>query len=151
LKGAISDTHLASVSAVRAEMAAAIERVEAEEAAARAECTQALATLLVPHDPPDASAVLRLFAVQSGRYEATRLGHAECGLDWTFALGVSEPWSGVVRVDRFVPDLEIRAPQLSGWITKEIKIRPQKLERHVLTEVVVERSTTTFKLRAEPG
>jgi hypothetical protein len=33
---------------------------------------------------------------------------------------------------------------------KEVTVRPQRLERHVITELVCERETTTFKLRTEP-
>src|SRR5262249_18453616 len=151
LKEAIADTHRASADAVRDDMAVAIGRVQAVEAAARAECTEALAALLAPHDPPDASTVTRLALVQPGRYGATLSGHAAFGLDWTFELGLSDPWTDPVRVERFAPDLEIRAPQGSGWLTKEVKVRAQKLERHVLTELVVEASATRFALRVEPG
>ena len=36
-----------------------------------------------------------------------------------------------MRIDRVAPQLEIRAPQLAGWISKEVKVRPQKLDRLV--------------------
>ena len=49
-----------------------------------------------------------------------------------------------------MPALEIRAPQTSGWLMKEVTLRPQKLERHFLTELACDRETTTFELRSEP-
>jgi hypothetical protein len=88
--------------------------------------------------------------LRSRAYQATLLGQSAFGLGWTIELLVPEAWSSGARVESFVQALEIRAPQTSGWLMKEVTVRPQKLERHVVTEVVCDRETTTFKLRAEP-
>jgi hypothetical protein len=46
--------------------------------------------------------------------------------------------------------MEIKVPQLSGWISKEVKIKPLKIDRHVFTELVDDGRTLKVELRAEP-
>jgi len=149
LRAAILHSHGAWEGALRGDMESALGHLRAEEAALRAECGRALATLLLEHDPPGA-AISKRVLLRSRAYQATLLGQSAFGLDWTIELLVPEAWSGPARVERLVPAIEIRAPQTSGWLMKEVTVRPQKLERHVLTELVCDRETTTFKLRTEP-
>ena len=89
----------------------------------------------MPHDPPDATAFTRIALNAHGAYEGSRAAKAEFGLEWTLELAIPEGlWSPPgLRVERLVPHLEIRAPQLSGWISKEVKTKPQRLERMVVT------------------
>jgi hypothetical protein len=149
LSAAISHSHVAWEGALRGELDAAIGHIQAEEAALRAECGRALATLLLEHDPPGAAMSKRVL-LRSRAYQATLLGQSALGLGWTIELLVPESWSSGARVESFVQALEIRAPQTSGWLMKEVTVRPQKLERHVVTELVCDREATTFKLRTEP-
>lgn len=149
LRAAILHSHGAWEGALRGDLEAAIGHIQAEEAALRAECGRALAALLLEHDLHGA-AISKRVLLQSRAYQATLLGQSTFGLGWTIELLVPESWSGGARVERFVPALEIRAPQTSGWLTKEVTVRPQKLERHVVTELVCDREGTTFKLRTEP-
>jgi hypothetical protein len=150
-----NDAKNASADSVREKLAREIAAVEAEEAAARQTCNAALATLLLGQPPPDATTLTRvtLAAGQQGSYEAVLTGSAEFGLDWTFELAIPEAngWSSAMRIDRVAPQLEIRAPQLAGWISKEVKIRPQKLDRFVVTELIDDGETVSVKLRAEAG
>jgi hypothetical protein len=149
------ETKQAFANAVRERLAREVAAVEAQEAAERQTCNAALTTLLLGQPPPDATTVTRLAlgAGQPPTYEAALTGVAELGLDWTFELAIPEgnAWSAPVRVDRFVPQLEIRTPQLAGWISKEVKIRPQKLDRFVVTELVDDGQLVSLKLRAEGG
>jgi hypothetical protein len=149
LRGAILQSHGAWEGALRGDLEAALAHIGAEEAALRAECGRALAALLLEHDPPGAATSKRVL-LQSRAYQATLLGQSTFGLGWTIELLVPDAWSSGARVESFVAALEIRAPQTSGWLMKEVTVRPQKLERHVITEVACDRETTTFKLRAEP-
>jgi hypothetical protein len=152
LKELVANAERAAAERVRSDTAAAITQVEADEAALRAECAHALATLLVPHDPPDASTFTRIALAASGRYEATRAAKSGFGLEWTLELGIPEgPWSTPLRVERLAAHLEIRAPQLSGWISKEVKTRPQRLERHVVVELTLEGDALRVRLRTEPA
>ncbi|MBX3226147.1 MAG: hypothetical protein KIT84_28760 [Labilithrix sp.] len=147
----IADTHRQSVDAIRRMLADAIARIEAEENATRDACVNALALLIAPHDPPDTAAVTRLGLLESGQYDATLDGKAEPALEWTLELGIPDghAWAAPMRIDRIVPHLEIRAPQLAGWITKEVKVKPIRIERHVVTEIVESENKLTFELRTE--
>ena len=153
LAALIVEAHRTSLDGIRQSLSDAIARIEADEAAGRDACVKALGALLAPHDPPGASTVLRLGLLESGRYEATREGKSEPALAWTLEVGIPEghAWSAPMRIERLVPHLEIRAPQLAGWITKEVKIRPQRIERWVVTQVVDDTATFQIELRTEPG
>lgn len=153
LSALVLETQRATVAGLESALASDVARVDAEEAATREKCDEALAALLAPHDPPETTLVTRLMLVPAGTYAATLHGDAPFGLEWESQLGVPEGslWTSAVRLDRVAPQLEIRAPQLTGWISKEVKIRPQKLERHVVTELVDDKSRVKLKLRPEPG
>lgn len=153
LEKLVAESQRTSVAAMRSRLAQYIAGVDAEEAASRAACHKALETLLAPHDPPDATAVTRVVLVQPGRYDATQDGRSTFGLTWRFAMAIPDGtlWSSPVRIERLAQNFELRAPQLSGWISKEVKVRPQKLDRHVVTELVLDNDVVDFKLRAEPG
>lgn len=149
----VADSERASIAAMQARLAQYVASVDAEEAAIRAACFKALETLLSLHDPPETTTATRVVLVQPGRYDATVDGRAPFGLAWTFALAAPDGtiWSSPVRIERIAPNLEIRAPQLAGWISKEVKVRPLKLDRHVVTELVLEKGVVQVKLRLEPG
>lgn len=149
----IAQTHQQSLEGIRRMLADAVAKIEAEENAMRDACVNALALLLAPHDPPDTVTVTRLGLLESGQYDATLDGKAEPALEWTLELGIPEghPWAAPMRIDRIAPHLEIRAPQLAGWITKEVKVKPLRLERHVVTEIVEGEGYVTFELRTEPS
>jgi hypothetical protein len=149
LRAALLHSRGAWEGALRGDLDAAIAHFRAEEAALRAECGRALAALLLAHEPHGTGLSQRV-SLQSRTYQATVLGQSAFGLSWTIDLLVPQSWSGPARVERFVPTLEIRAPQTHGWLMKEVIPRPQRLERHVLAELACDRETTTFKLRAEP-
>lgn len=138
---------------IRKALADQIAALDATEAAVRASVLAALGKLLAPHDPPEATVVLEAVLQSSGRYEAKVTGKAPFGLRWTFdlAIGQEDIWAQPVRVETIARELEIKAPQLSGWISKEVKIRPVRLERHLVTELVNEGTTTRAKLRPELG
>lgn len=152
LASLIVDAHRASIDGIRHDLSEAIARIEADEAAGRDACVKALGELLAPHEPPDASTVLGLGLLDSGRYDATLEGKAEPALAWTLEVGVPDghAWSSPMRVERLLPHLEIRAPQLAGWISKEVKVRPLRIERYVVTQLVDDATTVRVELRTEP-
>ncbi len=149
----IGQAKRSSVDTIREKLAAEVAQIEAEETATRNACQEALATLLRPHEPPDAKGSVHITLNGSGAYEATRDVRADFGLDWSFDLAIpdGDPWSAPLRVERVVPQIEIRTPQLSGWISKEVKIRPQKIDRFLVTDFVDDGSTVTMRLRTELG
>jgi hypothetical protein len=147
---ALTNTQLQnSIDAVEQQLATEIAAIDAEEAVERARCSGALETLLVPHAPPDARTVRSIVLRGADSYVGSVAGTAAFGLSWQIALAVPAAWSSPMTVEQVYPQLTIRAPQLSGWINKEVKLKAQRLDRHVVTEVVDDDDSVTIKLRAE--
>ncbi len=139
---------------VRAQLAVDIERAEEDEAAERDGCTAALMKLLVPHRPPDAAIVLRVRLRETGRYDAWLEGsYPGAGLTWKceLAFPAGHPFNQSLRVDHVQQGLDVHAPELTGWIKKEVKVRPQHLERYTITEVDARGSEVVLRLRDEPS
>lgn len=148
----VAVSHKASIEAAKQDLAADLERIDADEAATRQESFDALATMITRHHPHGASAVTRI-VLDGNRYLATLSCQAPFGLEWVCELDADEAniLASPLRIDRIAPQLEIRAPQVSGWITKEVKVRPQKLERFVVRKLTNDGTTLSFELRAEAG
>jgi hypothetical protein len=153
IAGAIAREHEMALGGVDQNLQVELDRIATTETEARAECREALERLLASHDLPDTTTVVRLTMRDAGAYEATMDAHAEPNLTYTFALNVPDAslWAAPVRLDRIYTHLEIRAPQLSGWISKEVKVRPQRIERFVITELSDDGKTLRIKLRPEPA
>ncbi|HEY2370175.1 MAG TPA: hypothetical protein VGH87_27455, partial [Polyangiaceae bacterium] len=153
----LARTKNATADAVRAKLAADIAAIEAEESASRTACHEALQTFLDPHGKDDARETRRVALLDGGTYDATAMAQATFGIDWLFALQVPPEslWASPVRLERLAPHIELHAPQVTGWLTKEVKVKPQRLERHTATELTLERlsggaaSRTFLKLRIE--
>lgn len=153
LAESVASAHRTTTDEMQQRLAEAVAQVEAEEATTRVSVRDALSTLLAPHDPHGASRVVRLSLRESGRYAASLAASALFGLEWTIALAVPDDdiWHAPIRIDALVQHLEIHAPQLTGFFSKEVKTRPQKLDRHVVTDFVDNGTSVAFKLRPEPG
>ena len=55
-----------------------------------------------------------------------------------------------VRVDRLLPQLEVQAPEMGGWLRKETRMRPQRLDRAYVTSVGLGPSRSRIALRMNP-
>ncbi|MGO8995183.1 MAG: hypothetical protein ACLQVI_17850 [Polyangiaceae bacterium] len=140
------DRCAAQVAATLATDVAALKAQEAQERQASERALEGLARL---HDPPGTVATVRLVQ-QGAHYAATRTVKTPFGLDYAMELETAapHPFSQVARVDKFVPHLEIQAPEAGGWLRKEIKNRPQRLEKYYLTEMRFAPGSATLRLRA---
>jgi hypothetical protein len=139
---------------VRAQLAVDLERAEKEAEAERDGCTGALMKLLVPHRPPNSSVVLRVRLRETGRYDAwLEASYPGAGLTWKceLAFPAGHLFNQSLRVDHVQQGLDVQAPELTGWIKKEVKVRPQHLERYVITEVDAQDSEIVLRLRDEPN
>jgi len=140
-----------SADAVRAKLASDIATIDGEEAALREACHGALAAFIGPHGTSDPNTTQRIALLETGHYDATLAGQSSFGVEWTFDLSIPEGnlWAEQVRMERISPQLEIKTPQVTGWISKEVKVRPQRLERHAVTELSTRGNTTQYKLRIQ--
>jgi len=147
-----------SAEAVAAAIAAVRERLEgrraelaAEEAGQRDACFKALETLLLPHSPPDSALAVRLVRGPDRGYSAWRRGETPFDLGWRIELGIPQgnAFASDAPLDRLGAHVEIHAPEQAGWIKKEVKLKAQRLDRLVLTEVVDDGRTITLHLRTD--
>jgi hypothetical protein len=147
-----SETQAETMAAIQSQLAGDVAAVNAAENAARAGCIAALSSLLAPHVPPDATLVRRIALSPERVYAATLSGSTSFGLTWTFDLGIAEgsTWTSPLRLERIASPIELRAPQVTGWISKEVKVRPIRIEKHVVVALETTGQRTRVELRAEP-
>jgi hypothetical protein len=60
----------------------------------------------------------------------------------------SHPFSHPLRVDKVVERLEVHAPEISGWLRKEVKLKPQRLDKEYITSLTVSGNETHISLRS---
>jgi hypothetical protein len=113
-------------------------------------CTKAFETLVLAHDLPDVLGVTVVTLVGGSRYEAFLECHTPYGLEWTTELDVpaTHALARVLRIDRLVERLEVDAPEEGGWLHKEVRNRPQRLDRLYLVGMMVHPSETAIRLRS---
>jgi hypothetical protein len=138
-----ADAARESVGAERARLAQMMSR-ESEA------CMKAFEALVLAHTLPDALGVTVVTLVDGPRYDAILECHAPYGLEWSTELDIpgSHPLARVLRIDRLVERLEVEAPEEGGWLHKEVRNRPQRLDRLYLTGLSVHPSETALRLRA---
>ena len=150
--------HLATISAETVALATAAVReklegqravIAAEEATQRDACFKALESLLLAHSPPESAVVVRIERGSDRGYAAWRHGETAFGLRWRVDLGIpsGHAFAGEAPMDKLAPHVEVHAPEQSGWLKKEVKLKAQRLDRLVLTKAVDDGHTVTLKLR----
>jgi hypothetical protein len=140
-----------SIASVRERLEGQRALIAAEEGAQRDACFRALETLLLPHSPPQSSVSLRIERGSRGGYTASRQGQTPFGLAWRIDLAVpaGHAFAGDSPMEKFAAHVEIHAPEQTGWLKKEVKLKAQRLDRFLLTEVVDDGAAVTFKLRTD--
>lgn len=142
----------ASTSAdVKGQLDAAVSKLAVEETAKRREGTEALEKLLIKHDLPGMKAEIQLAIVGAGNYVARAHLSTGFGVTGTLLLDIPKDhlFERILRVDRVVERLEVQAPEIGGWLHKEIKLRPQHLEKlHLAGASFFGASGDTIRLRA---
>jgi hypothetical protein len=113
-------------------------------------CTKAFEALVLAHMLPDALGVTSIKLAGGSRYEAILECQTPYGLEWTTELDIpaTHALSRVLRIERLVERLEVEAPEEGGWIHKEVRNRPQRLDRLYLLGMSVHPSETAVRLRA---
>jgi hypothetical protein len=139
----------AATDGVRAAAEGDAGRIDEEARRDRRRCVDALATFLKRHDLPEMSSELRL-QQQAGNVYAARLYVRALG-DLQAVLELEIPASNVLahvaRVDKLMERLEVHAPEAGGWLRKEVKLRPQRLEKELITAFVSGRGENEIQLR----
>jgi hypothetical protein len=134
---------------VQASLATNIAAVESEDAVERLGCLKSLESLLRAHDPPDATTTFHLVH-QAGRYSCKRTTGTPYGLEWALDIEIAapHPLSQIAHVAKFVPQLEVTAPEIGGWLRKEVRNRAHRLEKLLLTEMTFTPKSAILRMRA---
>jgi hypothetical protein len=101
------------------------------------------------HDLPGASSWLELRLVE-GRYTARLHGTVEYGARWSIDLEIptKHALARAAKLEKLAR-IEVDAPELTGWIRKEIKLRPQRLDRYFLTALNLGATSFSMQLRSD--
>jgi hypothetical protein len=150
---ASNDAVSASTDAVNKTLAEEITQADADEAAQREASFKALEALLLPHAPSDARLRTAVERRADGSYAVSTHGQSAVGLAWRFELALPEGHvlSSISPLDRLEPQLEFQAPEQTGWLKKEVKPRPQRLDRFALVECADDGTDVLIRLRAAGG
>ncbi|HEX9105266.1 MAG TPA: hypothetical protein VF997_23810, partial [Polyangia bacterium] len=148
LRGA-AETVRAAIDRVNAAGAADVARLDDEARRDRARCVEALGAFLEHHDLPKMTSELRLQQEGGSGYTARLYVRALDNLAAVIDLAVpsAHPFGSVARVDKLVERLEVHAPESGGWLRKEVKLRPQRLDKEFITAVVANDHGTQIQLR----
>jgi hypothetical protein len=140
-----------STTSVRAQLEGQLASLTAEEAAQREACFKALESLLMAHSPPKSAVSVRIERSSNRTYSAWRHGETSFGLVWRVDLAVpaGHAFAGESPLEKLAPHAEVHAPEKSGWLKKEVKIKPTRLDRLLLTEAVDDGQTVTLMLRTD--
>ena len=145
-----ADVVRGAIDATRAAAEADAGRIEEESRRDRRRCVDALATFLKRHDIPEMTSELRL-QQQANNVYAARLYIRALG-DLQAVLELEIPSANVLahvaRVDKLMERLEVHAPEAGGWLRKEVKLRPQRLEKEFITAFVSGGRENEIQLRA---
>jgi len=147
-----SDLVRAEAIRMRDALDAEIAKRDAFAAQEREGCVKALEALVVKHDLPGAVSDVHISLVAGGRYGGRARMKTAFGLEAILDLDIpaNNLFDHVVRVDRLAEKLDIQAPEMGGWMRKEVKRRPQHLERHHITEFASALEGGSLKLRVGP-
>jgi hypothetical protein len=134
---------------VRANLAAEIARIEAQAQQERSNCVLALQELILKHDLPEMTFDIKLEQQDGTRYRARVHARTSYGVeaDIDVEIPASHQLAHVLRLDKIVDRLEVQAPESGGWLRKEVKLRPQRLDKEYVTELFLSSTDATLKLR----
>ena len=130
IRQCIHDVVLSQRETSRAAVVAEKARAARALVGAREACTKALERLVSRQDLPEAAAVTSLRLADAGYVLDCHL-HTPYGLHCLVRADVppSHLFAQALRVDHVVERLDVQAPEQSGWLHKELKIRPQHLHK----------------------
>jgi hypothetical protein len=145
-----SDTVRMAGDRVQAQVTGESNRVEEEARRDREKCVEALGGFLKRHDLPVQTSELRLQHEGGEKYVARLYVKGLTDLQAVLDLDIApaHALAHVLRVEKLVERLEVHAPEAGGWLRKEVKLRPQRLDKEFITAAVIGEHDTSIQLRA---
>ena len=144
-----SDLVRAETAELLSALDAEISKRDDEAGQARVGCVRALGVFLAKHDLPDMTLDVHLGITGGARYGCRARMTTRFGLDAVLDLEIpaNHLFERIVRVDRLTERLDVKVPEMSGWLHKEVKLRAQHLEKHHVAALSIRASGGTLKLR----
>jgi hypothetical protein len=123
-------------------------RLEGQVAKHRETCVKALEKLLLKHDLVEGRTWLNLQMRGGTKFDARLNLFTSYGLEAALELDVpaSHAFAKPVRLDQFVEQFELET-QEAGWLSKETKIRPHRLDKYYISELSISQEQMILKLR----
>jgi tetratricopeptide (TPR) repeat protein len=145
---ASSELCKAEADRARAALAEALTRIEGQIAKEREAFVKALEKYLLKQDLIVSRIGISLQLREGARFDARMSMATSYGADALLDLDVppTHAFARGVRLDRFVESLEMETPE-GGWLSKETKLRPHRLDKYFITEVTLAADQMTLKLR----
>ncbi len=137
---------------IKGALSSELTRLEAQMKSDRTSCTKAIETFLLKHDLPGSVHRFEL-RLDGDIYRARLSGSSKEALSWVVDLGVPTDnlFSSALRVDRLVDSLEIKVPEMSGFVRKSRRLHTRKLTGKYITGLVHTSAESTIKLRVSPS
>src|SRR5262249_12826247 len=112
------------MSQLESTLAGNIGKIDARAVRERRRCVKGLETLLLRYNLPETRTATQLEATVGVAYMARLRGTTPYGIETVLELEVlpANPFAHEVRVDRFMEGLEIKVPELGGWLRKQSRI-----------------------------
>lgn len=137
--------------ALRQTLAEDLSEIEQNILQERRSSFAALEKVVLGFDLPEAKNRIHIRLAEVGRYAASMESVTPYGMTTTLDLTIpaESAFAHDARVERVLEGLEIRAPETAGWIRKESRMVPQKLNRFHITEVTIGEESV-IKVRSSP-
>lgn len=142
----------ASLAELQAKRDDELNSLDGKQRAERDGCLDAFGKWIAHHEAHEGTWRLGAYLGDSGRYEGEIVGTAPFGVAWRceIELAADHPMARGSRVGDFVTQIELTFPEVGGWLKKNTKVRPQRIDAYSIDEVATDGKRTTIALRAAP-
>jgi hypothetical protein len=139
----------AEIERVAASLTQEVSNLDAEAGRERGGCFKALEEFLLRYDLPNTKRSLELRLDGGERYTALMRTRTSFGLAVTLELELPADhlFAKALKVERIADRVEVQVPDSGRWLYKEGKLRAQRLEKLLVTELVVDGFSSSIKLR----
>jgi hypothetical protein len=135
---------------VRGSLENELRKIEAAVRQHRADNVKRLEKLLLHHDLPESRQWVDVTMADDGSYGVSLIGSATSDVSWVMGLRVPDDHllAEPLRIDRLFPDMSLKVPEMSGWISKSVKLKAHKLGKDYVTDLLHHKDKAVMRLRS---
>lgn len=140
-------------SAVRGSLEGELRKIDTSVRQHRADNLRRLEKLLLKHDLPESRQWVDVKMGDDGMYSATLRGVSTSDVSWVMQLDIPDDHllAQPLRIDRLFPDMAIKVPEMSGWISKSVKLRTHRLGKEYVSDLAHHKGRALLRIRANIG